>query len=387
VSATAAPLDILLVGNYAPDGQQSMQRYAELVRSELTARGHTVELIRPEPFFGRLCPSPYGLGKWLGYLDKFVVFPHLLRRAAHARPGRLIHICDHSNAMYCRVLQDAPHLVTCHDLLAVESALGLHPESPIKWSGRQLQSLILRSLRTARHIICDSEATRRSLLKLSGVAAAACTTVYIGLNHPYRPLATVEAESQLASLPALSELRSTGFLFHVGGDQWYKNRAGLVRIYFEYVKLGGHLPLVMAGKPWPADLRRLIATGPTGARVVELPNVDNSTLNALYARAAALVFPSLTEGFGWPVLEALAVGCPVFCSDRGSLPEVGGDAVTYFDPTAATAAAAAQLCAFLASPATASETRRAHGYQQAARFSNAAMTDQLLATYRQLLTA
>ncbi len=75
-------MKILLVGNYLPDRQESMQRFANMLQIGLVELGHEVRLIRPEPFFGRLRPSGNGLGKWLGYVDKFLLFPRQLRGAA-----------------------------------------------------------------------------------------------------------------------------------------------------------------------------------------------------------------------------------------------------------------------------------------------------------------
>src|SRR5207237_4838142 len=141
------------IGNYEPDAQQSMQRFAALMAKELPPAGLDVTVMRPEPFVGRLCPGPKGVGKWLGYIDKFLIFPRRLkRRMKELRMGSesrlVVHICDHSNAFYTRYLRVVPHVVTCHDMLAVRSALGESPEEPIRWSVRRLHTMILRCLRT-----------------------------------------------------------------------------------------------------------------------------------------------------------------------------------------------------------------------------------------------
>ncbi len=92
---------VLLVGNYLPDGQESMLRFARMMLDGLRARGQDVELVSPGAFFGGRLPSTHGLGKWLAYLDKFVLFPWTLRRRVRALgPGAVVQICDHSNAMY-----------------------------------------------------------------------------------------------------------------------------------------------------------------------------------------------------------------------------------------------------------------------------------------------
>lgn len=347
---------VLLIANYRYDGQESMQRYANMLSAGLKERGIDVTVIRPEPYFGRLKPAGRGVGKWLGYIDKFIIFPirlrWLVRRArrrfsagtapvpptlqssAHPAAGLIVHICDHSNAMYTAHLKGVPHVVTCHDMLAVRSALGHFPQNPVGLTGYILQKWVLRGLKQAHTVICDSKATRDDLLNAGRTQIDRTHVVYLGLNYSYRPMSEDESSVALADLSIVRDLGRGGYLFHIGGNQWYKNREGLLRIYFHYVRQGGCLPLVMAGKdPTPAMLE-LIETAPVGAKVLQIGNVSNEQLNALYARAACLVFPSLYEGFGWPVLEALTVGCPVICSSNGSLSEVGGKVVTYIDPGA-----------------------------------------------------
>ena len=392
-----ARLHVLLVGNYEHDRQESMQRYADMLAAGLPAFGVSVELLKPVAFFGRLKSSASGLGKWLGYIDKFILFPlrlrwhcrHARRPATCHRPlssGLVVHLCDHSNAMYSLALANVPHVVTCHDLLAVRSALGHFPENKVGWTGRLLQRWIIRGLRHASSIVCDSEATRGDLLALGGVDPSRATTVHIGLNHAYSVRDEVWLKAGLAAIPLVADLGPGGYIFHVGGSQWYKNRAGLLRIYFAYVNQGGRLPLVMAGKALSPELADLIAARPAGATVIAPGNVSNDTLNALYGRAACLLFPSLQEGFGWPVLEAMASGCPVVCSDRASLPEVGGEAVRYFDPSDE-AGATRQLAALLAESPEEKAVRIRSGLAQASRFSTPVMLAQLAGHYGKLIKA
>jgi len=429
------------VGNYEYDRQESMQRYAEMLAAGLPALGVTVTMIRPEPYLGRLKPAGHGLGKWLGYIDKFIIFPirlrWLVRHARRAAPspikfrdedevstlskpfnlnpplqqrasaptvhrppcepcsqqpsaapssGLIVHICDHSNAMYALHLAGVPHVVTCHDLLAVRSALGHFPGNRVGWAGRRLQNWIARGLRHAASVVCDSEATRTDLLALGGIAASQATTIHIGLNHPYVVRDEAWLKTVLASLPQVEQLGPSGYIFHVGGNQWYKNREGLLRIYFSYVKQGGRLPLVMAGKPLTTEQQALVATRPEGATVIVLGNVSNDQLNALYGRAACLLFPSLQEGFGWPVLEAMSAGCPVVCSARASLPEVGGEAAVYFDP-ADEAWATHQLTTLLAETAEVRAGRRRAGLEQAGLFDTKNMLQRLVGHYEKLFEA
>jgi glycosyltransferase involved in cell wall biosynthesis len=326
-------MNILLVANYQPDRQESMQRVADLLEIELRQAGHQVQLIRPEPWVGRLKPGASGIGKWLGYIDKFLIFPQRLK--SFLDWADVVHICDHSNAFYTPYLQGVPHVVSCNDLLAVRSALGEIPENPTRWSGRKLQELILAGLNRSQRVLCISEQTRQDVLRLTNLSPEAVSVVYLGLNYPYTPLDWNTARQQLTDLGIAPEVN---YLLHVGGEHWYKNRFGTLQIFQGVRSLLGDnanvpdLHLVMAGAPLPEESQQWIAQQGLESRVILAVGVSNEDLRALYSAAEALVFPSLQEGFGWPILEAHACGCPVFTSDRAPMTEVGGEAAIYITP-------------------------------------------------------
>lgn len=91
---------VLLVANYEPDAQLSMLRYAEFLRRGLEQRGHEMEVVHPPAILSRLVSTRNPLWKWLGYIDKFVLFPTRLRMKV--RSADLVHVCDHSNSSYLR---------------------------------------------------------------------------------------------------------------------------------------------------------------------------------------------------------------------------------------------------------------------------------------------
>src|ERR1700737_4422576 len=147
---------ILLVANYLNDEQQSMQRFATLIERRLRETRHEVCVCTRSPG-GSVC-----FGNWLGYIDKFGVFPITLRAAV--RWCDVVHICDHANSFYVRYLGSRPHLVTCHDVLAIRSALGEVPRNITGGTGQQLRRRILNGLKQAQHIVCVSDAPRAELL-------------------------------------------------------------------------------------------------------------------------------------------------------------------------------------------------------------------------------
>ena len=100
--------------------------------------GHSVRVVRPEVRLGRLRVTASELGKWLGYIDKLILFPADLRNASKAVD--VVHICDHSNSLYTKHCGSTPCVVTCHDLIAVRAARGDFPQVRTRWSGRKFQN-------------------------------------------------------------------------------------------------------------------------------------------------------------------------------------------------------------------------------------------------------
>jgi glycosyltransferase involved in cell wall biosynthesis len=315
---------VLLIGNYAPDQQQSMQRFSTMMLEGLQAAGIRVELIEPEPLFGRFRGAGEFVTKWLAYIDKLVVFPQRLRRAIRARSTALVHICDHSNAVYVRACKPVPTVVTCHDLLAVRGALGEPTDCPASATGRMLQGRILAGLRQASAVACVSRATFSDAQRLLGQdAAPRISVVTSGLNYPFRKLSHDEIARRLHSVTAIDSSRP--FVLHVGSNLRRKNREGVLRI-FARSAANWDGQLVFAGDALTPGLRSLGQELGIAARIVEVEHPDGALLEALYNCAMALLFPSRFEGFGWPIAEAQACGCPVICSDNGPMPEVAGDA-------------------------------------------------------------
>lgn len=317
---------VLLIGNYALDRQQSMQRFSQMMLQGLIAAGIPAELIQPEARFGRFLSGGAFIAKWLAYLDKYLLFPGRLRHRLVAADGiALVHICDHSNATYARQCRPRPVVVTCHDMLAVRGALGERTDTPASATGRLLQRWILDGLRKASVVACVSHATLRDAERLIGRDAASprLEAVTLGLNHPYRKLAAAEIGPRLRALAQLDAGRP--FVLHVGSNLRRKNRDGVLRI-FARTAPSWDGQLLFAGDRLNPELRALVDELGIGARVVEIVQPDGATLEALYNGATALLYPSRFEGFGWPIAEAHACGCPVICSDAGPMPEVAGDA-------------------------------------------------------------
>ena len=186
----APTLKITLVENYLPDAQQSMLKFGELMAEAFIQKGLDVDRISPRAIWGTSRLARFRPAfKWLGYVDKYLIFPLALARYAKHNPERLFHIVDHSNAVYEKSLRGRALVITCHDLMAISSAKGEVAQNPTGWTGRILQAWILRHLQNIKHVVCDSNKTRSEVLRHCGSAAQQkVSVVHIGLNSLFKPI-------------------------------------------------------------------------------------------------------------------------------------------------------------------------------------------------------
>jgi glycosyltransferase involved in cell wall biosynthesis len=373
---------VLLIGNYLPDQQQSMLRFNEMMLQGLRDFGVEVEMIRPPGMLGRIHLLGAPATKWLGYIDKFILFRWRLWRKLAQRPA-LVHICDHSNAPYALSVRNIPLMITCHDMLAVRGGLGENTDCPASFTGRILQRWILRGLGRADIIACDSRATGEDAQRLVAPKAnkPKITVVEVGLNHPYTRLADEVVERRLKAVNDLKPDKR--FIVHVGSNLRRKNREGALRIFARCAD-ALDAQLVFVGEPLTGSLWEQARQLKIQDRVVDLASTTNEILEAVYNRAYALLYPSRFEGFGWPIIEAQACGCPVVCSSAGPMADVAGAGALLREPNDEEGFAADLLR--LADP-----QERQHwstrALENAKRFSVARMISEYRQLYRSLAPA
>jgi glycosyltransferase involved in cell wall biosynthesis len=304
---------------------QSMPRFASMLERSYQERGHQVTRWSPRARIFHWAKKP-ALRKWFGYVDQYFLFPLEVRRRLNTLPRDTLFVfCDQALGPWVPLVSDRPHVVHAHDLLALRSALGLIPENPTGWSGRVYQRFIRRGFSKARHFICISGRTRDDLLRYGGVKAENAEVIYNGLNYPYRPVAPVEARAKLEA--AGTTVPDSRFLLHVGGGQWYKNRLGLLALYAAYAaRTANPLPLYCVSPPPVGKVADALRRIPEHGKVIFLQNVSHETLEAMYSLASCFLFPSLAEGFGWPIIEAQACKCPVITTDDAPMSEIAGGA-------------------------------------------------------------
>jgi len=375
-SAAITPM-VLLIGNYPLDRQQSMQRFTTMMLQGLTTAGIPAEVAAPTPVLGNFFGTHNFIGKWLAYIDKFVLFPRQLRMRLAGRPV-ILHICDHSNAMYGVGVENIPVVVTCHDLIAVRSALGEELHCPVSFTGRLLQRWILRSLRHVDAVVCVSNATRddaEQIVSLRGPAPR-LEMISNGLNYPYHKLEQSETMARLKNVRGLA----LPFVLHVGSNLPRKNRDGVLRI-FARNKDKWDARLVLAGDALDSEQASLAKQLEIADRIIEIRDASDQLLEALYTCAIGLLYPSLSEGFGWPIIEAQACSCPVVCSNIPPMPETAGEAGLFHDPTDE-AGFAADILRLNDSAERAPWSEKS--LLNAERFSAAKMISRYVDTYRSL---
>jgi glycosyltransferase involved in cell wall biosynthesis len=318
---------VSLVGNYRGDRNFSMLGFEKALAEQLPKLGVTLEVVFPKPRFGGRGRSPK-VDKWLAYVDKFVLFPNALRRQTAG--ADLVHVCDQGDSIWLRALRDRRHLVTCHDMLSIRAARGEMPGWSVGRTGKLLQSAIFANLAKAQNVAFDSKATQSDFLRLTG-RSTGTSMVEIGL---FRDLERMEAGEARRAIGELTSQPLEPFILHLGGNQPYKNRLGLIQIYRELIRvMGSDCPrLAMAGIPPSPEIIEAAGELIEQGRIVPIHLPTDQQINALYSLAEALVFPSLYEGFGMPIIEAQTCGCPVFTSGRAPLSDLGGDCAVYFDP-------------------------------------------------------
>jgi glycosyltransferase involved in cell wall biosynthesis len=264
-------------------------------------------------------------------------------------------------------------VVTIHDVI-----YRIHPDAH-GWRSLALRVLIPLAARRSDRIIAPSHTTERDLVRLLHVPPEKVDVVPNGIGMS--PAATWPAEEDVRGRYGLG---SGPLLLTVSLKRPNKNLERLLDAV-ALVPAERRPLLVLAGHatPYQARLEARAAQLGVSAHTRFLDWVPSEDLEALYRAATAFVFPSLYEGFGLPVLEAMARGVPVACSDRGALSEVADDAALTFDPFAPGSIAAA-IERLLADPSERERLRRA-GYANVARFSWATTARKTIESYEKAL--
>ena len=280
--------------------------------------------------------------------------------------AEVIHVLDGSHAYLLRGLRHRVGVVSAHDLIPLLTQYGRLPgRMPSPWA-RWLIRRSVRGLRDAAGVVADSHCTRKDVLEWAGVDENRCRVVPCAILPSERPPAY---RAPADAVPCV---------LHVGHNAAYKNRDGVVRV-FHRMRAQRPCRLVMVGPPPTAALRQRVDHLGLHDDVSFRVGLSDPEVTRLYREASVFLFPSRYEGFGLPPLEAMAEGCPVVCSNAGSLPETVGEAALTAAPDDE-AMLAAHALRILDDAAVAADLR-ARGRVRAAAFSTECLGRELVSVY------
>lgn len=318
--------------------------------------------------------------EWVGVPERFrpavknifwhqAAFPGLLRKHG----CEVVHIPS-----YRRIVASPgiPQVVTIHDLAPFRLA-GKYDRLRMFY-GRQV---VKRLARRADAVAAVSQATAADIREFFDVSPERLSVIYNGIDHGrFFPVSPEEIRRRL---PVTADWREPWWIYVARLEHPGKNHLRLIKAFEAVCADDPSSParLVLAGADWHGapEIHQAIEASPVRGRIHCAGFVPDEDLPAWYSGARALVFPSLFEGFGLPPLEAMACGCPVLCSDRGSLLEVTGGAADIFDPEDSWAIARS-MRNLLASPDRQMAWARA-GLARAGSFRWESCAEQTLALY------
>ncbi len=265
----------------------------------------------------------------MGYLDQYILFPAQVRKRLKAYPANTLFVfTDQALGPWVPLVKHRPHVIHCHDFLAQRSALGKIPENPTGKSGQAYQAYIRKGYQQGQNFISVSKQTQHDLHQFLDRTPKLSEVVYNGLNQKFQADSAAKVRQVIGD--DIKVKLTTGYLLHIGGNQWYKNRIGVIEIYNAWRQLyNTDLPLIMIGAAPNGKLQEAYSQSPYQKDIYLLTGKSDEFVRLAYQGASVFIFPSLAEGFGWPIAEAMASGCPVITTNQAPMTEVGGNAAYY----------------------------------------------------------
>jgi glycosyltransferase involved in cell wall biosynthesis len=322
---------VAVICDYLEEGWHSMDLIGDLLVNSLRQQGsRAVEVARIRPPFRRSVTRNRRLRRnwWALNTDRLInrqwLYPRLVKKLAVQFD--VLHVVDHSYGHLLSGLDRAKTVVTCHDLDAFRCILEPHIERR-SWIFRAMTLQVLKGLQSADAIVCDSRWTRDEILRYLLLPPERLKVVRIPVAPEFRHLPDAVADRIADGLLGAS-LRDP-LLLHVGSTISRKRIDVLLKVFAGVRRDLPNARLVRVGGRLDKEQRALLLSLSLQDSVLEQPELPRRVLAAVYRRARLLLLPSEREGFGLPLLEALACGTPVLASDLPVLQEIGGDAVEY----------------------------------------------------------
>lgn len=309
---------------------QSMPRYANMLLEGMQERGHEIIIWSPKARFYKLSFAK-SIKKWFGYIDQYIIFPLEVKlKLLTCSNDTLFVFADQALGPWVSLVKKRKHVVHCHDFLALKSALGTVSENPTSFTGKQYQNFIRNGFSKGKHFISISKKTQQDLHDLHRGKIVSSVVCYNGLNRPFYSLSTEDSRNLLQDKLKID--LSNGYIMHIGGNQYYKNRTGVIEIYTTWrSNYNSKTPLVLIGSEPSDELTKLRQESIFKEDIYFITDLTDEYINSAYSGANCLLFPSLDEGFGWPIIEAMASGCLVITTNKAPMNEIGGKAAFYIE--------------------------------------------------------
>ena len=226
---------------------QSMPRYANMLLNGMQAKGYEVDIWTPKALFYKLSLMK-SLNKWLGYVDQYLIFPIEVKfKLRNCAKDTLFVFADQALGPWVPLVKNRKHIIHCHDFIALKSALGLIPENPTSFTGKHYQNYIRKGFSKGKNFISISKNTQQDLHNLHHGQIASSYVCYNGLNRPFYKLSPIDSRSLIEN--KLNILLHEGYILHIGGNQYYKNRKGVIEIYDTFCSRNNKkIPLLLIGE-------------------------------------------------------------------------------------------------------------------------------------------
>jgi len=377
-SATESQTRVAVICDFAEENWPSMDLVGDMLHEHL----RDYEMLAPRRIRPAMRSVGAPTGKSARLFGRFVTYPRLLRRLA--RNFDIFHIVDHSYAHLVHELPAHRTIVTCHDLDTFRCLLEPKLE-PRSLAFRTMTRRILSGMQRAAHVTCDTAATRDSILRYRLLPPERLTVVHNGVHTSLSPLADRIADGEIAR-QLRREPQLCPELLHVGTTIRRKRIDVLLHVFAEVRRHNPDVRLLRVGPSLTADQRELARNLGIHQHIDELEHLETRNLAACYRRASVVLQPSDAEGFGLPVIEAMACGTPVIASDIPALREVGGNAAL-FCGVANIPDWTSSVLRLLALRGNEWQTIRVRALQQASGFSWSHHADRMAEIYRQVLSS
>jgi glycosyltransferase involved in cell wall biosynthesis len=319
---------IAIVCDFVEENWASMDLVGRMLEESLRECNDAIEVVRLCPPMRRRFTSADSNQPKLSFnadriLNRFWDYPRWLVRRRDQFD--LFHIVDHSYSQLVHHLPAQRTVVTCHDLDAFRSVLD--PAQEKRWcTFRAMTQHTLKGFRKAARVTCVSLATKNDVLAHRLIEPDRLTVVSNGVHPSCSPKPDCDSDKQADVLLGINRAHD---LLHVGTTIPRKRIDVLIQIMARIRQQIPEARLIRVGGSFTAEQNALIRQLNVADAIVELPQLEPKVLASIYRRANLVLLPSEREGFGLPLVEAMACGTPVVASDLPVLREVGGDAAEY----------------------------------------------------------